>query len=72
MNIMDTQLPRMVNNLCICLATAIGQAAVIGVSSAWLAVSYPFFVALLWAVQRVYLPSSKRLRILDLEAKTPL
>ena len=72
MNIMDTQLPRMVNNLCICLTIAIGQAVVIAVSSAWLAVSYPFFVALLWAVQRVYLPSSKRLRILDLEAKTPL
>ena len=72
MDIMDTQLPRMVNNLCICLAIAIGQAVVIAVSSAWLAVSYPFFVALLWAVQRVYLPSSKRLRILDLEAKTPL
>ena len=74
MNIMDTQLPRMVNNLCICLAIAIGQAVVIAVSSAWLAVSYPFFLALLWAVPRVYLPSSKRLRILilDLEAKTPL
>lgn len=72
MNIMDTQLPRMVNNLCICLATATGQAAVIAVSSAWLAISYPVFAALLWAVQRVYLPSSKRLRILDLEAKTPL
>ena len=72
MNIMDTQLPRMVNNLCFCLSNAIGQAVVIGVSSAWLVVSYPFFMALLWAVQRIYLPSSKRLRLLDLEAKTPL
>lgn len=71
-NIMDTQLPRMVNNLSICLAIAIGQAVVIAVSSAWLAISYPLFILLLWAVQRVYLPSSKRLRILDLEAKTPL
>ncbi|KAK5996708.1 ABC transporter FGM5 [Cladobotryum mycophilum] len=72
MNIMDTQLPRMVNNMCICLFIAIGQAVVIAVSSGWLAISYPFFMALLWAVQRVYLPSSKRLRILDLESKTPL
>ncbi|GME48797.1 abc transporter [Neofusicoccum parvum] len=72
MNIMDTQLPRMLNNMSICLAIAIGQAVVIAASSAWLALSYPFFIALLWAVQRVYLPSSKRLRILDLEAKTPL
>ncbi|KAH0429491.1 ABC multidrug transporter [Colletotrichum camelliae] len=72
MNIMDTQLPRMINNLCFCLATAVGQAAVIAVSSAWLAISYPFFMLLLWVVQRIYLPTSKRLRILDLEAKTPL
>ena len=72
MNIMDTQLPRMVNNMCFCLATAVGQSVVIAVSSPWLAVSYPFSMGLLWAVQRAYLPSSKRLRILDLEAKTPL
>jgi ABC-type multidrug transport system fused ATPase/permease subunit len=72
MNIMDTQLPRMVNNLSFCLANAVGQAVVIAVSSAWLVISYPFFIALLWVVQRVYLPTSKRLRVLDLEAKTPL
>lgn len=72
MNIMDTQLPRMVNNLCFCMSNAVGQAVVIALSSAWLAISYPFFVALLWVVQRIYLPSSKRLRLLDLEAKSPL
>lgn len=72
MNIMDTQLPRMVNNMSICLSIAIGQAVVIALSSAWLALSYPFFITVLWGVQRIYLPSSKRLRILDLEAKTPL
>ncbi|KAH7418359.1 ABC transporter [Cadophora sp. MPI-SDFR-AT-0126] len=72
MNILDTQLPRMVNNMSFTLSNAIGQAVVIAVSSAWLAVSYPLFIATLLAVQRVYLPTSKRLRILDLEAKTPL
>ncbi|KAK1449579.1 hypothetical protein CCUS01_11462 [Colletotrichum cuscutae] len=72
MNFMDTQLPRMINNLCFCLATAIGQAAVIAVSSAWLSISYLFFILLLWMVQRIYLPTSKRLRILDLEVKAPL
>ena len=72
MNILDTQLPRMVNNMGFTLSNAIGQAVVIAVSSPWLAASYPLFIAMLWAVQRVYLPTSKRLRILDLEAKTPL
>ncbi|KAI1820838.1 ABC transporter [Xylaria intraflava] len=72
MNIMDTQLPRMMNNMCFSLSIAVGQAVVIALSSAWLALSYPAFLALLWAVQRIYLPTSKRLRLLDLEAKTPL
>ncbi|KAI0429844.1 ABC transporter [Xylaria sp. FL1042] len=72
MNIMDTQLPRMMNNMCFSISNAIGQAVVIALSSAWLALSYPLFLALLWVVQRVYLPTSKRLRLLDLEAKTPL
>ncbi|KAI1426852.1 ABC transporter [Xylaria sp. FL1777] len=72
MNIMDTQLPRMMNNMCFSLSSAVGQAVVIALSSAWLALSYPLFLALLWVVQRVYLPTSKRLRLLDLEAKTPL
>lgn len=72
MNIMDTQLPRMMNNMCFSLSTAVGQAVVIALSSAWLALSYPLFLALLWGMQRIYLPTSKRLRPLDLEAKTPL
>ncbi|KAF3018850.1 hypothetical protein E8E14_006783 [Neopestalotiopsis sp. 37M] len=72
MTILDTMLPRMVNNLSFTLSSAIGQAVVIAISSGWLALSYPIFIALIWAVQHVYLPTSKRLRILDLEAKTPL
>ncbi|KAI1112901.1 ABC transporter [Nemania sp. NC0429] len=72
MNIMDTQLPRMMNNMCFSVSTAVGQAVVIALSSAWLSLSYPLFLALLWGIQRIYLPTSKRLRLLDLEAKTPL
>lgn len=72
MTILDTMLPRMVNNLSFTLSSAIGQAVVIAISSGWLALSYPVFMALIWVVQHIYLPTSKRLRILDLEAKTPL
>ncbi|KAI0975024.1 ABC transporter [Xylaria arbuscula] len=72
MNMLDTQLPRMMNNMCFSISNAVGQAVVIALASAWLALSYPFFFALLWCVQRVYLPTSKRLRLLDLEAKAPL
>jgi ATP-binding cassette subfamily C (CFTR/MRP) protein 1 len=72
MTIIDSQLPGMVNNLFISGAIAVGQAAVIAVSSAYLAISYPFFAAVVYFVQKYYLPTSKRLRILDLEAKSPL
>ncbi|KAI0158367.1 ABC transporter [Xylariaceae sp. FL1272] len=72
MNILDTQLPRMMNNMSFSISGAIGEAVVIALASGWLALSYPFFLGLLWCVQRVYLPTSKRLRLLDLEAKAPL
>lgn len=51
---------------------AIGQAAVILTSSPYMAVSYPFLAALLYIVQRFYLRTSRQLRLLDLETKSPL
>lgn len=72
MTIIDSQLPRMINNMCITAAIALGQAAVIAVSSGYLAICYPFIMAILYSVQKFYLPTSKQLRILDLEAKSPL
>jgi hypothetical protein len=52
--------------------TAIGQAAVMLTSSPYLGISYPFLIALMWIVQRFYLRTSRQLRLLDLELKSPL
>lgn len=41
-------------------------------SSPYLAISYPFLGALLYIVQWFYLRTSRQLRLLDLEAKSPL
>jgi len=41
-------------------------------SSAYLAVSYPLLGGLLYVVQKFYLRTSRQLRLLDLEAKSPL
>jgi hypothetical protein len=41
-------------------------------SSLYLAISYPPLAALLYVVQRFYLRTSRQLRLLDLEAKSPL
>lgn len=41
-------------------------------SSLYLAISYPFLGGLLYLVQRFYLRTSRQLRLLDLETKSPL
>lgn len=52
--------------------SALGQAAVMLTSSPYMAISYPFLALLLYVVQRFYLRTSRQLRLLDLEAKSPL
>ncbi|KAF5686479.1 multidrug resistance-associated 1, partial [Fusarium globosum] len=42
------------------------------ISSAYLAISYPFLAVILYSVQKFYLRTSRQLRLLDLEAKSPL
>jgi hypothetical protein len=51
---------------------AIGQAAIILTSSPFMAISYPFLAILLYILQGFYLRTSRQLRLLDLEAKSPL
>ncbi|KAM5484573.1 hypothetical protein MaudMau93_005792 [Microsporum audouinii] len=72
LNIIDTELPNSLLNTLFCVFQAIGQAAVILSSSPYMAISYPFIGALLYLVQRFYLRTSRQLRLLDLEAKSPL
>lgn len=72
LNLIDTELPEATINTLVTLAQAAGQIAVMLTSSAYLAISYPFLGALLYVVQRFYLRTSRQIRLLDLEAKSPL
>ncbi|KAI5922440.1 ABC multidrug transporter [Camillea tinctor] len=72
LNLIDTELPNGLLNTILALFASIGQAAVIAASSPYLTISYPFLVALLYATQKFYLRTSRQLRLLDLEAKSPL
>ncbi|TGO14038.1 hypothetical protein BTUL_0059g00230 [Botrytis tulipae] len=72
LNLIDTELPDATLNTLFCVFQAIGQMAVMLTSSAYLAISYPLLGALLYVVQRFYLRTSRQLRLLDLEAKSPL
>ncbi|TEY70433.1 hypothetical protein BOTCAL_0103g00160 [Botryotinia calthae] len=72
LNLIDTELPDATLNTLFCVFQAIGQMAVMLTSSVYLAISYPLLGALLYVVQRFYLRTSRQLRLLDLEAKSPL
>jgi ABC-type multidrug transport system fused ATPase/permease subunit len=72
LNLVDTELPNALLNTLINLTPAIGQAAVMLTSSPYIAISYPFLLGLMWLVQKFYLRTSRQLRILDLETKSPL
>lgn len=72
LNLIDTELPNALLNTLFCVFQGIGQAAVLVTSSPYLAISYPFLGLLLYVVQKFYLRTSRQLRLLDLEAKSPL
>lgn len=59
-------------NLVLELVICIGMAAVIAISSPYLAIIYPFLVPVLFMLQKSYLRTSKQLCLLDLEAKSPM
>ncbi|KAE8445934.1 hypothetical protein EG329_012713 [Mollisiaceae sp. DMI_Dod_QoI] len=72
MTLIDNELPIAVTNLACDIANALGMAAVIATSSPYLAITYPFIFVLLYGIQKFYLRTSRQLRLLDLEAKSPL
>lgn len=54
------------------ITEAFGMAVVIATATPYLALGYIPLLAVLFFVQRFYLRTSKRMRLLDLEAKSPL
>lgn len=50
----------------------IAQTVLIGVGSTYAAISFPICILALYLIQRFYLRTSRQLRFLDLEAKSPL
>jgi ABC-type multidrug transport system fused ATPase/permease subunit len=70
--VIDTGLSMSLSNTALTTATALGQAAVIATVSVYMVVCYPILAAVLYVLQRFYLRTSRQLRHLDLEAKSPL
>jgi ABC-type multidrug transport system fused ATPase/permease subunit len=72
MTLIDNELPMAVTNLALDVFNALGMAAVIATSSPYIVALYPFIVVILYLVQKMYLRTARQLRLLDLEAKSPL
>ncbi|KAF9694299.1 hypothetical protein EKO04_007720 [Ascochyta lentis] len=72
LNLIDTELPDATVSTLFSITQVVGQMAVMLTSSRYLAIAFPFLIALLYIVQRFYLRTSRQLRLLDLEAKSPL
>ncbi|KAK7931511.1 ABC multidrug transporter [Apiospora marii] len=72
LNLIDMELPNALLNALLGVFEVISGAAVIMSSAPAIAVSYPFLALMLYFVQRFYLRTSRQMRFLDLEAKSPL
>ncbi|ATZ58539.1 hypothetical protein BCIN_16g02970 [Botrytis cinerea B05.10] len=70
--LIDTELPNALMNIAALIFMMLGQAIIIAIASPYLAISYPFLIGILYFIQKFYLRTSRQLRILELEAKSPL
>lgn len=70
--IIDSELSMYLLNVLANIATIIGSGLVIALASPYLAASYPFLIGIGYCIQMFYLRTSRQLRLLDLEAKSPL
>jgi ABC-type multidrug transport system fused ATPase/permease subunit len=59
-------------NLALMLFDMVGMAAVIASASPYLVAGYPGLVLVLYLIQKFYLRTSRQMRLLNLEAKSPL
>ncbi|KAH8204385.1 hypothetical protein TruAng_001436 [Truncatella angustata] len=72
MNLVDAELPFSLINFVTNGLTCLAQAFMIIPASAWLLIGYPVLFGVLWLLQRFYLRTSRQLRFLDLDAKSPI
>lgn len=72
MTIIDSSLPIALLQLSFVLCEIVWQGALICYGAYYLIAFIPFIVAILYAIQKFYLRTSRQLRLLDLEMKSPL
>ncbi|ROW01371.1 hypothetical protein VMCG_05867 [Cytospora schulzeri] len=71
-NLLDLSLPRSLSNTILSIFTSAGQAVVIVIGTPLVALAYPILLLVITLIAKVYLRTSRQLRLLDLENKSPL
>lgn len=72
LQLIDMDLPLSALNTFATFVLCIAEMILIAVGSYYTAIAFPFLFATLWVVQHTYLRTSRQLRFMDLEAKSPL
>ncbi|KAH6652223.1 putative ABC multidrug transporter [Truncatella angustata] len=72
MGMLDNNLTFAISNTFLSGFTVVGQLVVVAVATPFVAVGYPLIFGVLYVLQNYYLRTSRQLRLLDLEAKSPL
>ncbi|CBF87872.1 hypothetical protein AN1240.2 [Aspergillus nidulans FGSC A4] len=72
LQLIDMELPVAVINTFAILVLCIFSMIFMGIASKYAAISFPIVLLVIYAIQKIYLRTSRQLRFLDLEAKAPL
>jgi ATP-binding cassette subfamily C (CFTR/MRP) protein 1 len=72
LGLIDRQLPATMARTCLLSFLCIAQAALIATGSSYMGITIPFLVAVVYILQKVYLRTSRQLRYMDLEERSPL
>ncbi|KAH8805474.1 putative ABC multidrug transporter [Xylogone sp. PMI_703] len=72
LELIDMELPLSVINVVLIFSVLVAQTIVILVTGKYIAASLPFCIAIVYFIQKYYLRTSRQLRFLEIEAKSPL
>ncbi|KAL2832126.1 P-loop containing nucleoside triphosphate hydrolase protein [Aspergillus cavernicola] len=72
LQLIDMELPIAAINTFATFVLCLCQMVFMGIASKYAAISFPFVLLIVYAIQKIYLRTSRQLRFLDLEAKAPL
>ncbi|KAM3069136.1 hypothetical protein ACMFMG_010661 [Clarireedia jacksonii] len=72
MTIVDSDLPYSLIDLVLSMVVAIMGAVLMSLSAGYFAATIPVVALVVWVLQKFYLRTSRQIRLLDLEAKSPL